>query len=51
MTAADRDLPALLRALRQRVLTALLRARAAGRRFYAPERTAAEAYRRAASAF
>jgi hypothetical protein len=52
MTAADRDLPALPPALRQRVLTASLRARAAGRPVPdAPEITAAEAYRRAARAF
>ena len=52
MTAADRDLPALPPGLRQRVLTALLRARAAGRPVpVAPEIPAAEAYRRAASAF
>ena len=52
MTAPDRDLPALPTALRQRVLTASLRARAAGRPVPdAPEITAAEAYRRAASAF
>jgi uncharacterized protein (TIGR03083 family) len=52
MTAADRDLPVLPPGLRDRVLAASLRARAAGRPVPdAPEIPASEAYRRAASAF
>ena len=52
MTAADRDPTALPPGLRERVLAASLRARAAGRPVpEAPEISAAEAYRRAAGAF
>jgi uncharacterized protein (TIGR03083 family) len=52
MTAADRDPPMLPPGLRERVLAASLRARDAGRPVPdAPEISAAEAYRRAASAF
>jgi uncharacterized protein (TIGR03083 family) len=52
VTAADRDLPVLPAGLRDRVLTASLRARAAGRPVPdAPEISASEAYSRAAEAF
>jgi uncharacterized protein (TIGR03083 family) len=52
VTAADRDLPALPTGLRDRVLTASLRARAAGRPVPdAPEISASEAYSQAAEAF
>jgi len=52
MTAAGRDQPVLPPGLRQRVLAASLRARAAGRPVPdAPEISATEAYRRAARAF
>jgi uncharacterized protein (TIGR03083 family) len=52
MTAAGRDQPVLPPGLRDRVLAASLRARAAGRPVPdAPEISAAEAYRRAVSAF
>jgi len=52
VTAAGRDLPALPTGLRDRVLTASLRARAAGRPVPdAPEISASEAYCRAAEAF
>jgi len=52
MTAADRDPPVLPPGLRERVLTASLRARAVGRPVPdPPEISATEAYRRAASAF
>jgi uncharacterized protein (TIGR03083 family) len=52
MTSADRDPPVLPPGLRERVLAASLRARDAGRPVPdAPEITAIEAFRRAASAF
>jgi uncharacterized protein (TIGR03083 family) len=52
MTAADRDPPALPPGLRERVLAASLRARAAGRPVPdPPEISATEAYSRASSAF
>ena len=52
MTAADREQPVLQPGLRERVLAASLRARAAGRPVPgAPEISASEAYSRAASAF